>query len=156
MKRFTANMFNDDWALVTAGTKESFNTMTISWGGMGTLWSKPVVTIYVKPCRYTYQFIENNDYFVISFFDKKYKKDLGILGSKSGRDGDKLALTSLTPEVVEHGITYKQATKTLVCKKIYYQDLKAERIPEEAVKTYYKDEPVHRMYIGEVVKIIEK
>lgn len=156
MKRFTANMFNDDWALVTAGTQDDFNTMTISWGGMGTLWSKPVVTIYVKPCRYTYQFIENNDYFVISFFDKEYKKDLGILGSKSGRDGNKLALTSLIPEEIDHGMTYKQATKTIVCKKIYYQDLKLDRIPGETVKTYYKDEPVHRMYIGEVVQIIEK
>lgn len=156
MKRLTANMFNDDWALVTAGTKDSFNTMTISWGGMGTLWSKPVVTVYIRPNRYTYEFIENNDYFIISFFDNKYKKDLGILGSKSGRDGDKLALTSLTPEVIDHGITYKQATKTIVCKKLYYQDLKAERIPEEIIESCYAKEPVHRMYIGEVVEIIEK
>lgn len=156
MKRLTANMFNDDWALVTAGTKDNFNTMTISWGGMGTLWSKPVVTIYIRPNRYTYEFIENNDYFVISFFDNKYKKDLGILGSKSGRDGDKLALTSLTPEILDYGVTYQQANKTIVCKKIYHQDLRLEDIPETVIKNYYKDEPVHRMYIGEVVEIIEK
>lgn len=155
MKRFTANMFNDDWALVTAGNADHYNMMTISWGGMGTIWGKPVVTIYIKPCRYTYEFIENNDYFVISFFDQKYKKDLGILGSHSGRNENKLALTSLQPEVIDHGVTYKQATKTIVCKKIYGQDLDANSIPAFA-HNYYENEPVHKMYIGEVVNIIEK
>ncbi|MBM6841258.1 flavin reductase [[Clostridium] spiroforme] len=155
MKRLTANMFNDDWALVTAGNKDHYNMMTISWGAMGTIWGKSVLTIYVKPCRYTYEFLENNDYFVVSFFDQDYKKDLGILGSHSGRNEDKLALTSLQPEVIEHGITYKQAKMTVVCKKIYGQHLDGANIPDEA-QSYYVNEPVHKMYIGEVVKIIEK
>lgn len=155
MKRLTANMFNDDWALVTAGNEDDYNMMTISWGGMGTIWGKSVVTIYVKPCRYTYEFIEKNDYFVISFFDQDYKKDLGILGSHSGRNEDKLALTSLIPEAIKHGMTYKQAKLTIVCKKLYGQNLDETKIPEDA-HSYYENEPVHKMYIGEVVEIIEK
>lgn len=155
MKNLTANMFNDQWALVTAGTEDHFNTMTISWGGMGTLWSKPVITVYIKPCRYTYEFIKKNDYFTVSFFDKKYKKDLGILGSKSGRDGDKLTLTSLTPVAVDQGMTFKEANKTIICRKIYEQDLELEKIPAKAKTTYYQNEPVHTMFIGEVMKIIE-
>ena len=73
------------WLLT--GTLEDYNTMTISWGGLGTLWSRPVATVYVKPVRYTYHFLEKNDYFTVSFFPEEYKKDLGILGSKSGRNG---------------------------------------------------------------------
>ena len=82
-------IFHNDWALVTAGPINKHNSMTVSWGGMGTLWSKSVVTIYIKPCRFTYQFLEENDYFVVSFFDEEYKKALGIMGSKSGRDINK-------------------------------------------------------------------
>ena len=112
------HIFDKQWALVTAGTLEDYNTMTISWGGLGTLWSRPVATVYVKPVRYTYHFLEKNDYFTVSFFPEEYKKDLGILGSKSGRNGDKVALTSLTPIAAEHGVTFTQASATLICKKI--------------------------------------
>ena len=156
MERLKANLFDEQWALLTAGPKDHFNTMTISWGGMGTLWAKPVITLYVKPCRYTYEFMENNDYFVVSFFGGQYKKDLGILGSRSGRDGDKLSLTSLTPVEIEHGMTYKEATQTIICRKIYEQDLDKQKIPQEAIDRYYSDEPVHKMYVGEVINIIEK
>lgn len=156
MKRLNANQFHDEWALLTVGQKEHFNTMTISWGGMGTLWSKPVITVYVKPCRYTYEFMENNDYFVVSFFDGQYKKDLGILGSHSGRNENKIALTSLSPIEVNHGMSYQEAIQTIICKKIYEQDLEKEKIPEYAIENYYTNEPVHRMFIGEVIEIIEK
>lgn len=146
--------FDKTWALLTAGSENSFNTMTISWGGLGTLWSRPVATVYVKPCRYTYEFMEKNEYFTISFFPEDYKKDLGILGSKSGRDGDKLALTRLTAKPLPQGVGFCEAALTLVCRKLYYQDLDGSRIPADAIERYYQTEPVHRMYIGEVVDII--
>ena len=148
------HIFDKQWALVTAGTLNHYNTMTISWGGLGTLWSRPVATVYVKPIRYTYQFLEKNEYFTVSFFPEAYKKDLGILGSKSGRDGDKISLTSLTPQPVEHGVTFSQASATLICKKIYWQDLDLEQIPQDAVDAYYQTEAPHRMYIGEVIDIL--
>ena len=148
---YALNTFNQDWALVTAGTIDHFNTMTISWGGMGTLWSRPVATVYVKPCRYTHDFMEENDYFTVSFFPEKYRGDLSILGSKSGRDGDKVALTSLTPEAGEHWVTFREAEQVLVCRKIYRQDLDLSAIPEWAVKAHYRTEAPHTMYIGEVI-----
>ena len=122
---YALNTFNRDWALVTAGTIDRFNTMTISWGGMGTLWSRPVATVYVKPCRYTHEFMENNDYFTVSFFPEKYREDLGILGSRSGRDGDKVALTSLTPKAGEQWVSFEEAEHVLVCRKIYRQAMAA-------------------------------
>lgn len=147
---------DQEWALLTSGSKEQFNTMTVSWGGMGTLWSKPVVTVYVKPIRYTYEFMENNEYFTLSFYNEEYKKDLGILGSKSGKDCNKVALTKLTPEFYENAVTFNEAKLTLICKKIYFQDLDIKQIPQEAINKFYTTDPIHRMYIGEVIDIIDK
>ena len=103
----------DGWALVTAGTMETgWNTMTIGWGSAGVLWSRPIMTVYVHPWRYTHGFMLDNDYFTIQLFGDEYKRDLGILGSKAGRDGDKVALTSLTPRAIEHGVTFEEASDT--------------------------------------------
>ena len=149
-------IFNNTWALVSAGPISNHNSMTISWGGMGTLWSKSVTTVYIKPCRYTYKFMEENEYFSLSFFDDEYKKALGVMGSKSGRDVDKDALSGLTPIGHDKVTIYKEAKLTLICKKIYFNDLDINHIPEEAVDRYYKIEKPHRMYVGEVIEIIEK
>lgn len=148
------SQFDQKWALLTAGSKDDFNTMTISWGGMGTLWSRPVVTVYVKPIRYTYEYMEKNDYFTVSFYPEQYKKALGILGTKSGRDCDKVALSELTPAEVDNSMSFREAECTIVCKKIYSQDLDASQVPADAQEHYYKNEPIHRMYIGEVVEIL--
>ena len=55
------------WMLVTAGDKDSSNTMTASWGGVGIMWGKPVATVYIRPQRYTKEFIDKNEYFTLSF-----------------------------------------------------------------------------------------
>ena len=149
------NVFDKKWALLTAGNKESFNTMTVSWGGMGTIWSKPVATVYVKPIRYTWQYMEKYDFFTVSFFPEEYRNDLMIMGSKSGRDGDKTALTRLTPAALEHGVAFAQAETTLVCRKIYWQDLIRANMPPEVAERIYTPEEPHRMYIGEVVEILQ-
>ena len=158
MENFNVDIFkcfHSDWALLTAGDAENFNTMTISWGGLGTLWGKSVATVYVKPIRYTYDFMEKSDYFTISFFPEEYHADLVTLGTKSGRDGDKVALTGLTAQTLAKSVTFAQAKTTILCRKIYWQNLALENIPAEAVAGYYKSEAPHRMYIGEVLEIIE-
>lgn len=148
-------VYNKEWALVTAGNENSFNTMTISWGGLGTIWNKPVATVYVKPIRYTHSFLDANEYFTVSFYDEKYKDQLTLLGRKSGRDCDKVAEAGFTPVKAGESMTFKQAKLTLLCKKIYRQDLITDTMPQYAVDTYYIDEAPHTMFIGEVVDIIE-
>ena len=59
--------FDKQWALLTAGKEDDFNTMTISWGNMGTLWERPVMTVYVRTSRYTHDFMDREDYFTVSF-----------------------------------------------------------------------------------------
>lgn len=149
------DLFNKKWALLTAGSIDKHNSMTISWGELGTLWSKPVATVFVKPCRYTHQFMEENEYFVLSFFKEEYRQKLGVMGSYSGKNVDKDQLAGLTP--LQHGdvTIYKEAEVTLICRKIYQDDLDINHIPEAAKETYYKEEKPHTMYIGEVIKIIK-
>ena len=147
-------LFDKGWALVTAGDISDFNTMTVSWGGMGTLWNKPVCTVYVKPVRYTHEFMEANDYFTVSFFDEKYRPALALLGSKSGRDCDKVGESRLTPvRIGENIVGYVQAAHTLVCRKIYSQDLVLGPMPEAVRERYYETEAPHTMYVGEIVGI---
>lgn len=147
--------FNSGWALVSAGTPDSFNTMTVSWGGLGTLWGKSVATVYIRPNRHTYGYMESNDYFTVSFFTEEYRPDLKVLGTLSGRDTDKVAQTCLTPAAVGESVGFTQACCTLLCRKLYAQDMDGAAIPENVMQTYFSKEPVHRMYIGEVVQILK-
>ena len=148
--------FNKDWALLTAGDKNKYNTMTIRWGTLGILWNKEVVTVFVRKSRYTHEFIENNEYFTVSFYSDEYKKDLGILGSVSGRDKDKVSLTKLTPEFLDNTTTFREASETLVCKKIYMQDMDITSIPVDIKDKLYSDFDIHTIVIGEVVDILSK
>ena len=148
--------FDKQWALVTAGTKESFNTMTISWGGLGTLWNKPAVTVYVRPSRYTHDFMEREELFTVSFYGEEYRRDLGILGSLSGRDCDKIARTKLTPMPVSislgESMSFAEAELTLVCRRMFRQDMNRADIRQEIADAHYDEgEPAHTMYVGEVV-----
>ena len=146
--------FDRDWALLTAGSPEKFNTMTISWGGLGTLWGKPVATVYVRPSRYTHAFMEENDFFTVSFYPEAYRQTLGVLGSKSGRDMDKMHDSGLTPVQAGESMSFAEARVTLVCRKLYAQALALENMPAEVAKTFYPDGAPHDLYIGEVVEII--
>ncbi len=159
MDKLNVNIFeiyDKQWALITAGDMNDFNTMTVAWGGLGTIWNKPVATIYIRPSRHTINYLENNEYFTVSFYPDSCKKDLGTLGRLSGRDGDKVAQTSLTAVAAGESVTFEQAELTLVCKKLYQNDIIRENIPQDILEKHYApDEAPHRMYIGEVVEIIK-
>lgn len=147
------SQFDQTWGLVTAGTPDNFNTMTISWGGLGTIWGRPVATVYIRTSRYTHEFVDANEYFTISFYPEEYKKVLGILGSKSGRDIDKMHSSGLTPRFLDKGITFEEAGLTIICRKLFKQQLAVENIPEDIAADYYKKDAPHDMYIAEVVEI---
>ncbi len=149
------NAFEGDWALVTAGVRGDYNTMTIGWGGLGTLWSRPAATVYVKKNRYTHEFMEKNDWFTVSFFPAEYRKALGYLGSHSGRDGDKVAASGLTPVYLENAVTFREASVTLLCRKMYAHDFDVAKVPPSVADDYYKTEPPHTVYVGEVVEILK-
>ncbi len=147
-------IFDQDWALLTAGDRNSWNTMTIGWGGLGTLWRRPVCTVYVKPVRYTHEFMDRSGLFTVSFYPEKYRRALGLLGSRSGRDCDKVSMSGLTPKFLDGAVTFQEAEVTLVCRKLYRQDLDTAAMPADVVSDYYETEAPHTMYIGEVLQIL--
>ena len=150
------SVFDKKWALLTAGDSDRFNTMTISWGGLGTLWGKPVATVYVRTSRYTHEFMDAKDFFTVSFYPEECKQILGVLGSKSGRDMDKMKESGLTPVQVGESMSFKEAEVTLVCRKLFKQQLDVANMPEDVAKAMYEGQAPHDMYIGEIVDIIRK
>ena len=160
-------LFDNQWALVTVGNQDTFNTMTISWGTLGSLWgnanqAKNICSIFVKPVRYTHEFLEESDYFTVSFLPESLenRKAYALLGSKSGRDTDKVAESGLTPKFLEHGVTFDEAETVFVCHKIFQQKLDKANIPQFAVDQFYAgDTPAdapHDMFVGEVEEILVK
>lgn len=146
-----------EWMLVTAGTKEQFNTMTASWGGVGFLWNKPVVFVFIRPERYTYEFIEKNDLFTLAFLGEENKGIHKICGSKSGRDIDKVKETGLIPVVTEGGaITFQQSRLTLECRKLYRDIIKEESFLEQDLYPKWYSETKgnpHQVYVAEIVNV---
>ena len=150
-------MIGDEWLALTAGTeKDGFNAMTCSWGHMGNIWNKPSIVVYVRPQRYTKEFMDKEELFTVCFFDD-CKKELSYIGSRSGRDEDKIAAAGLTP-VFEDGITYyEQAKLVFVCRKLFRSTLKEENfIDKSVVEKSYPEKDFHDMYVGEIVKVLSK
>ena len=146
----------DEWFLITAGSEEHYNTLAANWGMLGHLWHENVAVVFVRPQRYTYQFTEENDHMTLCFFPQECRKALTILGTKSGRDCDKVAESGLTPMVVDGTMAFEEASYVLVCKKMYYEDIKKENfLDEEPLKRNYPLEDFHRMYIVKIEKILK-
>lgn len=157
------NMFDaigKEWMLVTAGTPEKFNMMTASWGGTGILWGKPVAFIFIRPERYTYEFIEKGDKLTLSFLGEAHRDIHKICGSQSGRDIDKVAASGLKPYVTENGnIAYEQARLVLECKKLYADFIEADNFVDKLlINRWYgeKHGGFHKMYILEIEHVLVK
>ncbi len=149
-------LIGKDFMLVTAGTKEKLNTMTASWGGLGVLWNKNVSFTFIRPQRYTFEFLENNEYYTLSFYDKKFKDMLMFCGTKSGRDIDKVKETSLTPVFDEEAPYFEQAKLVLICKKLYGQFITPDCFISKEIEKNYPLKDYHKIFIGEIVKAIVK
>lgn len=151
------NMFEligREWMLISAGTPEKFNTMTASWGGIGVLFQKHIAWCVIRPVRYTYEFVEENDCFSLSFFGSEHKKSLSYCGSVSGRDEDKIAGSGLTP-AFEEGVPYfEEAKMVLICRKLYFQDMIPENVPGAVQEQWYPNEDFHRFYFAEIEKVL--
>ncbi len=156
---FSNNLLNNilqDWLLITSGKIEDYNMMTASWATFGILWNKPIAQIFIRPSRYTFEYILKNDYFSISFFDSSYKDILNLLGSKSGRVFDKMKIQGLTALNYENkAVFFKQAKQVLICKKIYSLKILSENIDEDIKNKFYKNADFHYIFYGEIVEFLK-
>jgi flavin reductase (DIM6/NTAB) family NADH-FMN oxidoreductase RutF len=147
-------MIGSDWMLITAGSLEKHNTMTASWGGAGVLWNKNVTFSFVRPQRYTREFMDAGDVYTLSFYGPAYRNALTLCGTKSGRDVDKVKETGLTPAEAKSGaVYYKEASLVIVCKKIYTQDIDPAGFLVPEVSKNYENHDYHKMYIGEILEV---
>ena len=147
------SLIGEQWMLITAGTGEKCNTMTASWGGLGVLWGAPAATCYIRPQRYTKEFVDREEYFTLSFFDEEYRKALSLCGSKSGRDVDKVKECGFTVRTAACGAPYfEQARLVLVCRKRFAQEMDPALIPQDVKEKWYPEQDYHTMYIGEIVE----
>lgn len=154
----TCDAWEHGWFLLTAGDFASgqFNTMTVAWGGTGIMWGRPVVQVVVRPSRYTFGFMNDHDTFTLTAFPQEYKKALGLLGTKSGRDGDKISESGLTPVAAQvvAAPTFAEAQLSIECKKLYWQDMQPENFLDPAIHEAYNGSDYHRFYLGEMVHVI--
>ena len=154
----TMTKISDEWMLITAGCEErGYNTMTASWGHLGSLWGKHTSCIYIRPQRYTKEFIDREELFTLSFYKEEHKPALGYLGKTSGRDGDKAAHVGFTP-VFSHGTSYfEEADFVFICRKMSRTTIAADSfIDKEAEQKNYPDHDWHDMYIAEIMDVLVK
>ncbi len=161
-------MIGKEWMLISAGTEKSYNSMTASWGHIGALWGKhvdgrPTVEIFVRPSRYTNNFIDNNECFSLSFFKKEYQKDLTYIGSHSGRDENKISKTKLTTIFIDNVPAFEEAKMIIIARKLYKGKIEKEGfIDKSIIKAFYdtdsghayNNDCYHNVYIGEILKIL--
>lgn len=157
---FTAKPFNligKEWMLITAGKENDYNTMTASWGNLGFLWNKPVATIYLRPQRYTKEFVDKNERFTLSFFGSSHREALSFCGSHSGRDVDKAKETGLAPILLDQQVAFEQAKLVMICKKLYRQDMAPDCfLHRDLLAENYPNHDLHTIYIGEIEAIYKQ
>jgi flavin reductase (DIM6/NTAB) family NADH-FMN oxidoreductase RutF len=150
-------LWEPDWLLLTSGdfTTGHYNCMTIGWGSLGVMWGRPFIQVVVRPQRYTYQFMEQYPTFTVSAFPKQYHRALNILGTKSGRDGDKIAEAGLTPRASEiiAAPHFAEAELVLECKKIYSSDFDPKHFTDPEIARNYPKHDYHRIYYGQILSL---
>ena len=151
------HLWAEQWLLLTAGdfTEGRFNAMTVGWGSLGRMWTEPFSQVVVRPIRYTYQFMEEYDTFTLCAFPEDYRDALELLGTKSGRDGDKIAEAGLTPiastRVAAPG--FAEAELIIECRKIYWDDMNRAHFLDPSIERHYPKKAYHRIYFGRIVAI---
>jgi len=151
------NIWAQRWLALACGDFFSghFNAMTVAWGSFGTMWARSFAQVVVRPSRYTFEFMERYDNFTLSVFPESCRKALEVLGTTSGRNGNKIAAAGLTPVAASRvsAPSFAEAELTIECRKIYWDDLEPGHFLDPAIGPNYTDGDYHRIYFGEIVAV---
>ena len=150
-------MIGKDWMLVTAGNEEKANTMTASWGGMGVMWGKNVVYVFIRDSRFTKEFIDKEGKFSLSFPGEKYRKEMQFLGAVSGRDEDKISESKMHIDY-QDGVPYiDEGNIVLLCRVMSETPIKTEDFKDDTLEeAWYASKDYHNMYIAEITDILAR
>jgi flavin reductase (DIM6/NTAB) family NADH-FMN oxidoreductase RutF len=140
------------WGLLVAGDTKP-NPMTVSWGGFGTLWDKPVVTVYVRPSRHTFGLLESGLAFTLNFLPDELRDALSLCGAVSGRDTDKWHASGLerAPSSTIAVPRVAQAELAFECRVVATFDFARECFVDKTINDLYPRRDYHRAFIGEVL-----
>ena len=145
------------WFALLAGDHASgrFNAMTVAWGSLGTMWNLPFAQVVVRPTRHTFGFMEEFDSFTLCGFEERHRRSLQVLGSRSGRDGDKIEAAGLTVSASTRVAApcFAEADLVLECRKMYWQDLEPGHFLLAQIEEKYPEKDYHRIYFGEVLAV---
>lgn len=155
MNPFTS--IGKEWMLITAGDNQKVNTMTASWGGVGVLWGQNVVTAYIRPQRYTKEFVDEQDCFSLSFFSGQYQKELSVLGTVSGRDQGKINQVHFHTTYLDNVPTFEEASYVFIVEKIYEDTIKPEQFINHSLdERWYPNKDYHTIYIAKIKAVYVK
>ena len=150
-------LWASQWLLLSSGdfAAGKFNSMAVGWGSLGTMWGKPFAQVVIRPGRYTYQFMEKYDTFTLCAFPERLRGALQLLGTKSGRDGDKIAESGLTPTAATcvAAPVFAEAELAIECRKMYWHDIDPGHFLTPRIAEMYPLRDYHRTYFGEIVAI---
>lgn len=147
-------MIGKEWMLTTAEKDGKVNTMTASWGGMGILWNKKVAFIFIRPQRYTKEFVDATSHLSLTFFDESYRKQLSYLGRVSGRDEDKIKNAELHVAYKNNIPYFEEANTVILGRKLYMQEMKEENfLDKEILAKNYPNMDLHTMYVIEIEEV---
>lgn len=151
------SLWEEQWLLLSSGDFSAghFNCMTISWGSLGVIWGRPFVQVVVRPQRYTFEFMQQYPTFTVCAFSETYRPALNLLGSRSGREMDKLEESGLTaqPASAVAAPVYAEAELAIECQKVYWQDLEPNHFIDPEIHRNYPKLDYHRMYFGEILAV---
>jgi flavin reductase (DIM6/NTAB) family NADH-FMN oxidoreductase RutF len=150
-------LIGKEWGLITAGNKDKVNAMTVSWGGLGVMYGKNVAFLTIRPQRYTKEFLDNEETFSLSFYDKGYRPALDYLGSVTGRLEDKISNSGLTVVYDDNTPYFSEANLVFICKKLYVQTMDGNCIIDKNLaSTWYPNNDYHILYIAEIIKAMKE
>lgn len=153
----TFSMIGDEWMLITAGKEDKVNTMTASWGGLGVFCGKEVTFTFIRPQRYTKEFVDGSDTFSLSVLPDEFRKQLSYLGAVSGRDEDKISKSGLTLAYDDGTPYFAEADKVIICKKMCAMDMCENNfIQSEMNEKWFSNKDYHTLYISEIIKVLKK
>jgi flavin reductase (DIM6/NTAB) family NADH-FMN oxidoreductase RutF len=151
------HLWAKQWLVLTCGDfrRAEFNSMAVGWGSFGTMWSKPFALVLVRPVRYTYTFMERYDSFTLCAFGDTHRSAVQLLGSKSGRDGNKIQDSGLTAVAASKvaAPAFEEAELIVECRKIYWDDMAPKHFVDPTIDSNYPKKDYHRIYFGEIMAI---
>ena len=153
----TFSMIGDQWMLITAEKDGKANTMTASWGGLGVFCGKDVAFTFIRPQRYTKEFVDASETFSLSFLPEEFKEKLGYLGKVSGRDEDKIKNSNLTVSHFEGTPYFEEAETVIICKKMCEIDMQETDFTQKQMcDKWFSAKDFHTLYISEIIEVLKK